>query len=51
MSGILPDSYYLFGITKTGHGFALWSNPVTIRTGENILNLTPQAVTEMDGRS
>lgn len=51
MSGILPDSYYLFGITKTGRGFALWSNPVTIRTGENVLNLSPQSVNEMDRAS
>lgn len=48
LGNIEPDSYYLFGITKTGKGFALWSNPVTIRTGENILNLSPQRVTEMD---
>ncbi|MEO7672687.1 MAG: zinc ribbon domain-containing protein [Pyrinomonadaceae bacterium] len=47
LSGIEPNSYYLFGITKTGGGFALWSNPVTIKTGENILNLSPQRVTEM----
>ncbi len=51
LGGIEPDSYYLFGITKTGKGFALWSNPVTIRTGENILNLSPQSVTEMDRSS
>lgn len=51
MSGISPDSYYLFGITKTGRGFALWSDPVTIRTGDNILNLSPQIVTEMDRAS
>lgn len=51
LGGIEPDSYYLFGITKTGGGFALWSNPVTIRTGENILNLAPQSVTEMERAS
>lgn len=49
--GIEPDSYYLFGITKTGRGFALWSNPVSIRTGENILNLSPQRITEMEKSS
>ncbi len=42
-----PDNYYLFGITKTGSGFAIWSNPVNIRGGENLLNLSPQPVTEM----
>lgn len=51
LSGIEPDSYYLFGVTKTGRGFALWSDPVTIRTGENILNLSPQRITEMEGSS
>lgn len=51
LGGIEPDSYYLFGITKTGKGFALWKQPVTIRTGENILNLSPQSVTEMDRSS
>ncbi len=51
LGNIEPDSYYLFGITKTGKGFALWSNPVTIRNGENILNLSPQSVTEMEGVS
>ena len=51
LTGIEPDSYYLFGVTKTGKGFALWSNPVTIRTGENILNLSPQRITEMDSSS
>ena len=48
LGGIAPDSYYLFGITKTGKGFAIWSNQVTVRTGENILNLTPATITEMD---
>ena len=47
LGGIAPDSYYLFGITKTGKGFALWSSPVTINTGQNVLNLSPQSVTEM----
>ena len=47
LGGIAPDSYYLFGITKAGKGFALWSSPVTINTGQNVLNLSPQRVTEM----
>lgn len=51
LGGIEPNSYYLFGITKTGKGFALWSNQVTVRTGDNILNLSPQRVTEMAGAS
>lgn len=51
LGGIEPNSYYLFGITKTGSGFALWSNPVSITTGENILNLSPQRITEMSSPS
>jgi len=51
LGGVAPDSYYLFGITKTGKGFALWSSPVTVRTGENILNLSPASITEMDNSS
>jgi hypothetical protein len=51
LSNIEPDSYYLFGITKTGKGFAMWSNPVSIRAGENVLNLSPQPVTEMNNYS
>lgn len=27
LANIEPNSYYLFGITRTGGGFALWSNP------------------------
>lgn len=49
--GIEPDNYYLFGITRTRGGFALWSNPVSIQPGDNILNLSPQRITEMTGMS
>ncbi|HEX8288776.1 MAG TPA: hypothetical protein VF556_12305 [Pyrinomonadaceae bacterium] len=47
MKNIEPDSYYLFGITKSGSGFAVWSAPVTIQNGENVLNLSPQRLTEI----
>jgi hypothetical protein len=43
---IKPDSYYLFGITKTRNGFAIWSSQVMITPGENILNLSPASITE-----
>lgn len=43
---IKPDSYYLFGITKTKTGFAIWSSPVTITPGQNVLNLSPASITE-----
>jgi hypothetical protein len=47
MKGIKPDSYYLFAVTKTGNGFAIWSSPIVINPGQNILNLSPQPMTEV----
>ena len=44
---VKPDSYYLFGITKSREGFAIWSSPVTIIEGENKLNLMPARLTEI----
>jgi hypothetical protein len=43
---VRPDSYYLFGITKTRSGFAIWNSPVSIQGGENILNLSPARLNE-----
>ncbi len=51
LGGIEPGSYYLFGITKTGKGFAIWSSQVSINAGDNVLNLTPVRVTEITGAS
>ncbi len=51
LSNIEPDNYYLFGITRTGTGYALWTNPVSITAGDNMLNLSPQPVTEINGFS
>ena len=48
LGDISPDSYYLFGVTKTGSGFAVWSSPVSINAGENLLNLSPQRLTEIE---
>ena len=48
LGGIEPDSYYLFGITKSGRGFAIWSSPVSIVAGQNALNLTPAQLNEMN---
>lgn len=48
LSGIEPNSYYLFAVTKSGRGFALWSSQVSINAGQNTLNLTPQQLTEME---
>jgi zinc-ribbon domain len=47
MKDVKPDSYYLFGITKSGNGFAIWSSPVSIIGGENKLNLQPARINEM----
>jgi type II secretory pathway pseudopilin PulG len=44
---IKPDTYYLFGVTRTGKGFAVWSSPVVVNAGQNALNLSPQPLTEM----
>lgn len=51
LSGVDPGSYYLFGITKTPNGFALWSSPVSVIAGDNILNLAPQRISEIQGSS
>lgn len=47
LKGVSPDSYYLFAISKVGRGFALWNQSVSINVGENIMNLSPQSVTEV----
>ena len=48
LGDIQPDSYYLFGVVRSGNGFAIWSSPVSIIPGQNILDLTPQRITEID---
>ena len=47
LGDIEPNSYYLFGVTKSGRGFAIWSSPVSIIAGENALNLSPQTITDV----
>lgn len=51
VGGIEPNSYYLFGVVKSGNGFAIWSSPVSIVPGDNVLDLTPQRITEIDRTS
>jgi hypothetical protein len=46
MKDVKPDNYYLFGITKTRTGFAIWSSPVTIQAGDNSLVLPAAQMTE-----
>jgi hypothetical protein len=39
---VKPDSYYLFGITKTPEGFSVWDQPITLTEGQlTNLNLEP----------
>ena len=45
MKDVKPDSYYLFAITKTANGFAIWKNSVTIQPGQNALVLEPVSPT------
>ena len=47
MKDVKPDSYYLFGITKTRNGYAIWSQQVSINAGDNLLNLQPARMTEI----
>lgn len=47
LKDVKPDSYYLFGVTRKGNGFAIWSSPVSIIAGENALNLSPQPITQI----
>ena len=48
-SNVDPNMYYLFAVTSNSEGFALWSSPVTIQAGSNVLNLTPQPLTDVSG--
>jgi hypothetical protein len=48
LGGVEPSSYYLFGVTKSGNGFAMWSSPVSVIAGENMMNLSPASLTEID---
>jgi hypothetical protein len=46
--GVKPDQYYLFAIARVGSGFAFWNAPVSVSAGENLLDLSPQTVTEIE---
>lgn len=47
LKGVSPSSYYLFAISRVGRGFALWNQSVSVIAGENVMNLSPQSVTEV----
>jgi hypothetical protein len=48
LKNVNPNSYYLFGVTRKGNGFAIWSSPVSIIPGQNAINLSPQPVTQIN---
>ncbi|HKX84471.1 MAG TPA: zinc-ribbon domain-containing protein [Pyrinomonadaceae bacterium] len=48
LGGIEPNSYYLFGVARSGSGFAIWSAPVSVIAGDNTLNLAPVTLTEIN---
>ena len=47
LGSVKPDQYYLFGVARTGEGFAMWNSSVSVIAGENAVNLTPQQLTQM----
>lgn len=47
LNGVTPREYYLFAITRVGRGFALWDSSVSVIAGDNVVNLSPQSVTEI----
>lgn len=47
LGSVEPDTYYLFGVARTSEGFAMWSSMVSVISGENAVNLTPQPLTQM----
>jgi len=51
VAGVAPKEYYLFCIFRVGHGFAMWDSPVTITPGDNLLDLSPQPVTDINDTS
>lgn len=44
---VKPENYYLFAITKTANSYSIWSSQMDINAGQNILNLSPQPMTEV----
>lgn len=51
LTGIAPKEYYLFAIFRVGKGFAMWNSPIMITPGENLLDLSPQPVTDISDTS
>jgi hypothetical protein len=51
IGAIAPKEYYLFAIVRVGSGFALWNSPVSVIAGDNMLDLSPQSITEIADNS
>ena len=47
LKDVKPKDYYLFAVTTTRSGFAIWNSPVFITGGDNVLNLSPAMLTEV----
>jgi hypothetical protein len=47
LQDVKPKNYYLFAITATKNGFAMWNAPVYINAGQNALDLQPVSPTEI----
>lgn len=47
IGSIAPKEYYLFAIVRVGSGFALWNSPVSVIPGENMMDLSPQSITDI----
>lgn len=47
ISGAKPGQYYIFAIHKTGNGFAIWAEPITLNSGINNVKLAPKGSTEV----
>ncbi|MBX7174589.1 MAG: zinc ribbon domain-containing protein [Pyrinomonadaceae bacterium] len=47
IKNVKPDSYYLFAISATPNSYAIWDSMITVDSGENILTIEPQSMTEV----
>jgi hypothetical protein len=47
IGSIAPKEYYLFAIVRVGTGFALWNSPVSVIPGDNMMDLSPQSITDI----
>lgn len=47
LKDVKPDNYYLFAVTKSGNGYVVWNQSVTIQAGQNSLVLSPASPTEV----